>query len=483
MFRQIKLLFIGALILASTQIAIAANGVKAVQERLMELGYQPGVADGIWGRNTESALKKFLVDNGVSFDGTLDANEFELLKIPNAISAVALLAPESATSESDSVASNLPEPIKRVPNAATLNLLSLGFNQPQISPEQWAVFSTDVPQAAKDRYFSTMEAVKSSYGGYMNWNFFAFNKDGSDTVNAPVIQRWSELHPDYAAENTVTTATLIDATGCLNGSSTGAIGTSDYELHSICYQMTLDYLIPDTSIDPYFESNDILVAGLFQHEYFHHYQRAHMLDVGLDEVPRWWIEGAAMANEYWWLRSNWMNIEFLKDNPGNRWNTVEKEIDNHILHVSNRSFWRYSQRIQESPPYFDSFGNEEEGLPDCSGWLLDENTDMDNGPICDRMISTQAPLYFMAHKSSWQAVLRDIPSDYYEYGFWGAVEKHTGLTEQQFYDEFNATMRSVDWSTIDSDFAPDGWNIPDEAIETAVDFLKISPFALTVLTD
>ncbi|MDB4036104.1 thrombospondin type 3 repeat-containing protein [Pseudomonadales bacterium] len=108
---------------------------------------------------------------------------------------------------------------------------------------------------------------------------------------------------------------------------------------------------------------------------------------------------------------------------------------------------------------------------------------MDNGPICDRMISTQAPLYFMAHKSSWQAVLRDIPSDYYEYGFWGAVEKHTGLNEQQFYDEFNATMRSVDWSTIDSEFAPDGWNIPDEAIETAVDFLNIDQFTIADFDD
>jgi len=173
-----------------------------------------------------------------------------------------------------------------------------------------------------------------------------------------------------------------------------------------------------------------------------------------------------------------MNIGFLKDNPGNAWNTVEEEIDGHILNVSNRSFWRYSQRIQKSPPYFDPFGNEEEGQPDCSGWLLDENTDMDNGPICDLRIATQAPLYFMAHKSSWQAVLRDIPSDYYEYGFWGAVEKHTGLNEQQFYDEFNATMRSVDWSTIDSEFAPDGWNIPDEAIETAVDFLNIDQFTI-----
>ena len=45
----------------------------------------------------------------------------------------------------------------------------------------------------------------------------------------------------------------------------------------------------------------------------------------------------------------------------------------------------------------------------------------------EKAMSTIAPVHFMAHKSSWQAVLRDIPADYYELGFWGAIEKHTGL--------------------------------------------------------
>ncbi len=40
--------------------------------------------------------------------------------------------------------------------------------------------------------------------------------------------------------------------------------------------------------------------------------------------------------------------------------------------------------------------------------------------------------------------MRDIPADYYELGFCGAVEKHTGLDQEVFYNEFNILMRSID---------------------------------------
>ena len=81
--------------------------------------------------------------------------------------------------------------------------------------------------------------------------------------------------------------------------------------------------------------------------------------------------------------------------------------------------------------------------------------------------------HFLAYKSSWQAALRDIPADYYELGFWGSVEKHTGLNKQQFFTEFNALLRSVDAEKIDPNYAPEGWNIPDEPMTDIVDFLNI----------
>ena len=84
-----------------------------------------------------------------------------------------------------------------------------------------------------------------------------------------------------------------------------------------------------------------------------------------------------------------------------------------------------------------------------------------------------APIHFMAHRSSWEVVLKKIPEDYYEYGFWGALELNLGLSEQEFYDEFNQLMRSSNWEEIDTSFAPNGWNIPNNSIEDTVDFENI----------
>ena len=81
--------------------------------------------------------------------------------------------------------------------------------------------------------------------------------------------------------------------------------------------------------------------------------------------------------------------------------------------------------------------------------------------------------HFLAYKSSWQAALRDIPADYYELGFWGAVEKHTGLNQQEFFDAFNELLRSVDAEPIDEDYAPDGWKTPDPPMTYIVDFTNI----------
>jgi hypothetical protein len=83
MVNKLKSLLVIAILILTTQSAYADSRVKAVQAKLLELGYQPGIADGIWGKNTETALEQFLSSKGLIFDGTIDANEFELLEIKN----------------------------------------------------------------------------------------------------------------------------------------------------------------------------------------------------------------------------------------------------------------------------------------------------------------------------------------------------------------------------------------------------------------
>lgn len=48
-----------------------SEDTKRVQLRLIELGYDPGAADGIMGSKTVSAIKQFQSDNGLTPDGVV----------------------------------------------------------------------------------------------------------------------------------------------------------------------------------------------------------------------------------------------------------------------------------------------------------------------------------------------------------------------------------------------------------------------------
>lgn len=72
---------IAAVLLCTSHAATADANIKQLQRKLTEFGFDAGVADGIWGNNTEAALNAFLATKGLTFDGKLDANEFALLGI------------------------------------------------------------------------------------------------------------------------------------------------------------------------------------------------------------------------------------------------------------------------------------------------------------------------------------------------------------------------------------------------------------------
>lgn len=55
------------------------DGVKAMQEALIKLGFTPGTADGKFGRGTESAVKQFQRNNGLVADGLAGSKTLTLL--------------------------------------------------------------------------------------------------------------------------------------------------------------------------------------------------------------------------------------------------------------------------------------------------------------------------------------------------------------------------------------------------------------------
>jgi hypothetical protein len=51
---------------------LGRNGVKQVQQALDKDGFKAGNADGIWGRNTRSALEDFQKSKGIQSNGQLN---------------------------------------------------------------------------------------------------------------------------------------------------------------------------------------------------------------------------------------------------------------------------------------------------------------------------------------------------------------------------------------------------------------------------
>ncbi len=51
---------------------MSKSEILKVQQRLLELGYNPGVADGLMGAKTRDAIKSFQRDNSLEATGIID---------------------------------------------------------------------------------------------------------------------------------------------------------------------------------------------------------------------------------------------------------------------------------------------------------------------------------------------------------------------------------------------------------------------------
>ena len=53
--------------------AVAGEGVYRAQLALQRLGYNPGPADGLYGRQTQRAIRRFQRNNGLAITGRLNS--------------------------------------------------------------------------------------------------------------------------------------------------------------------------------------------------------------------------------------------------------------------------------------------------------------------------------------------------------------------------------------------------------------------------
>jgi len=367
---------------------------------------------------------------------------------------------------------DLPAPVTSEVTSLTAKqrLISIGFNVPRAVPFSEAgqeyVASLDIPLEYRERFIEVQNNLNTVLGAYPNYIYVAFNPDGTEEDAQPVYDRLTTAK-FRGHEDGYSVAELTNIKSCLTGSDPGGARSPTTNQISLCIE-DLPFIENPFSSDPLVgsERRHAKMTLHLAHEYFHHYQKAHALDRGLDhqedrsnpattvQAPRWWTEGAAVTFQNAWYQANWQSLSFLTD---------QSNRDVSIASVATSDdYKRVRTTIMGG-----TVSEQEKRANSCtSDWRMtsDDNLSM----TCEGAMLATA---FMAYKSSYKTVWIDIPQDYYDLGFWGAVEKHLGFTEQEFFDEYNAFMRSGD----PGDEPPAGWAPPQGPISAYADFLQIIP--------
>ena len=81
--------FIGILFFVETAQSYDSK-VYHAQKKLKDLGYDPGLPDGIWGKKTKAAVKRFQQANGLSATGKLDEQTKAKLSVFKPVSQLSL---------------------------------------------------------------------------------------------------------------------------------------------------------------------------------------------------------------------------------------------------------------------------------------------------------------------------------------------------------------------------------------------------------
>ena len=290
-----------------------------------------------------------------------------------------------------------------VPNAATQRMLLDRHNDPSFGGKtnQGFAATTLLTKEDVERYRANMASIQSVFGAYRNWNAVVFDPDGTDQENEAVFAVLTDIgflkEDEDIQANGWTTAKARAASGCLTGSEPNGdvwpryhdsgeqrnlTAGANYVAHSLCILWLSQFTEAQWQGNHRFLIDFNLLSTL-DHEYFHHYQKAHTLDrvFGFDNadfnypeqnayVPWWWIEGAGQFGS-WFARDYWKSIDHLRylnpDDPtyegywesldwygvrapngGDKYNSLDEHIT-WLIDELNSSFFFAASQVQNTP--------------------------------------------------------------------------------------------------------------------------------------
>lgn len=403
LFRIVKFLVIILPVFLFANSVSASSGVKAVQQKLSSLGYKPGAVDGIWGVNTENALKRFLNSKGLEFDGRLDSNEFELLE--------------------------LKEPRCVVKSHRHIgDILAASWSKHIICPAEVFV-SDDLKYETKAQIETTLDAAAVEWGNYGPVEYWVLgaDKDAAVSLATKYCQRRADrknltFKGCMARETIFGTHNFmsyyeIGAAALKTGRPSGSAGHNggfEWGIHQFTSSLPLGF--EDQLGIPGAEEQKTVL-----HEYFHAVQHAHVRTLNHEERdnllgPVWFMEGAAeymaSATHYKLTRYNRLQTlrngewEFKFTQQMKRKFERSKELNRKLDCISQMPKATYENPCREF--FYDG-----------GAWAI----------------------AYLLHKTHQNVLLDGFYPNLDKLGWEGAFKSSFGLSSADFYQEFQAFLK------------------------------------------
>ena len=282
MIDKIKFLFRHVFFILSflTPTMGVSDNIVAAQKKLNELGFNAGVADGIWGGSTKNALIEFLSGKGIEFDGLLDDNEFKILGIFNAR-------------------------CKANPHKIIGPKLAITWKQEINCPAE-VFIANDVKKSTKTNIEATLEAASDEWGNFGPIEYWVLGADKAFAIE--LIKKYCQRRAENGNmdfDNCLKRERKTNGYGMLSYQKIGAKALSSKRpTNSAGHNGGMEWGIHRfaSSLPLGFEGKLGMSAAQDQktvmHEYFHAIQHAHILHLDRrkrDKVfgPVWFSEGGA----------------------------------------------------------------------------------------------------------------------------------------------------------------------------------------------
>ena len=351
-----------------------------------------------------------------------------------------------------------------------------GLNTPKRDPEFHLLYGDIVTPEMEAEYRHWMGILVESLGGFDRFVHAIYEAGSPDSENTAVIEGLDGLgffEHNFDEERAPSLEAVFERRSCLSGFQSG---DGDY---SFCNQ-------PEHWTDPDREFHRDMMGSLyfsyeilheFAHEYHHHVQGANSLGKmgvsnGPDDPippdgfgPAWYIEGSAGISPGWILRDEFDELPLSK-RLGLTYDEMV-EVNGDLAGLLNANCDAGSaEDVQNAQPGPDGrrITFAQEFYPDEQMARIGYEEQSHWGCL---------NLYLM-HLTSPQVLFVSFLEDNWSLGWAGSFLKHTGMTMDEFYADFESEMMSVDVN--DPDTLPE-WmtaGLPEERFVDVVDYWSIN---------